>query len=108
MSQNPSPSVPVGEVATKALLQAPGTSRVTPSTECREEVVSPPPVQAPSIRTVLSTMVTGAERERLMNCLNKFRRCNPWMFAGVMANHWIVEKWILHMEKLFHDIFVEE
>nr|CAD1837519.1 unnamed protein product [Ananas comosus var. bracteatus] len=53
-------------------------------------------------------MVEGAERERLMNRLNEFRRCSPRIFDGEKADHWIVEKWLMHMEKLFRDTFVEE
>nr|CAD1827446.1 unnamed protein product [Ananas comosus var. bracteatus] len=43
-----------------------------------------------------------------MDRLNEFRRCNPRIFDGEKVDHWIVEKWLMHMEKLFHDTFVEE
>nr|CAD1817234.1 unnamed protein product [Ananas comosus var. bracteatus] len=43
-----------------------------------------------------------------MDRLNEFRRCDPRIFDGEKADHWIVEKWLIHMEKLFRDTFVEE
>nr|CAD1835654.1 unnamed protein product [Ananas comosus var. bracteatus] len=49
-----------------------------------------------------------AERDRLMERLNEFRRCSPRVFDGEKVDHWIVEKWLMHMEKLFRDTFVEE
>nr|CAD1821858.1 unnamed protein product [Ananas comosus var. bracteatus] len=30
------------------------------------------------------------------------------LFDGEKVDHWIVEKWLMHMEKLFRDTFVEE
>nr|CAD1825871.1 unnamed protein product [Ananas comosus var. bracteatus] len=39
---------------------------------------------------------------------HQLRRCNPRIFDGEKADHWIVEKWLMHTEKLFHDTFVEE
>nr|CAD1840482.1 unnamed protein product [Ananas comosus var. bracteatus] len=53
-------------------------------------------------------MAEGAERDRLMERLSEFRGCSPRTFDGENVDHWIVEKWLLHMEKLFRDIFVEE
>nr|CAD1829449.1 unnamed protein product [Ananas comosus var. bracteatus] len=53
-------------------------------------------------------MVEGAERDRLMERLSEFRRCSLWTFDGENTDHWIVEKWLMHMEKLFCDTFVEE
>nr|CAD1838538.1 unnamed protein product [Ananas comosus var. bracteatus] len=53
-------------------------------------------------------MVEGAERDRLMDRLGEFRRCNPRIFDGEKVDNWIVEKWLMHMEKLFRDTFVEE
>ncbi|XP_020097144.1 uncharacterized protein LOC109716223 [Ananas comosus] len=53
-------------------------------------------------------MVAGEERDRMMERLNEFRRCNPRIFYGKKADHWVVEKWLMHMEKLFHNTFVEE
>nr|CAD1839628.1 unnamed protein product [Ananas comosus var. bracteatus] len=50
----------------------------------------------------------GAERDRLMERLNEFRRCSPRVFDGEKVDHWIVEKWLMHMEKHFRDTFVEE
>nr|CAD1835028.1 unnamed protein product [Ananas comosus var. bracteatus] len=43
-----------------------------------------------------------------MERLNEFRRCSPRVFDGEKVDHWIVEKWLMHMEKLFRDTFVEE
>nr|CAD1830343.1 unnamed protein product [Ananas comosus var. bracteatus] len=43
-----------------------------------------------------------------MDRLNEFRRCSPRIFDGEKADHWIVEKWLMHMEQLFRDTFVEE
>ncbi|XP_020098380.1 uncharacterized protein LOC109717114 [Ananas comosus] len=53
-------------------------------------------------------MATGEEGDRLMDRLNEFRKCNPRIFDGEKAEHWIVEKWLMHMEKLFYDTFVEK
>nr|CAD1822995.1 unnamed protein product [Ananas comosus var. bracteatus] len=53
-------------------------------------------------------MVEGTERDRLMERLNEFRRCGPRIFDGEKVDHWIVEKWLMHMEKLFRDTFMEE
>nr|CAD1821800.1 unnamed protein product [Ananas comosus var. bracteatus] len=50
----------------------------------------------------------GSERDRLMDRLSEFRRCSPRTFDGENVDHWIVEKWLMHMEKLFRDTFVEE
>nr|CAD1821744.1 unnamed protein product [Ananas comosus var. bracteatus] len=60
------------------------------------------------VRAAFPTMVEGAERDRLMERLNEFRRCSPRIFDGEKVDHWIVEKWLMHMEKLFRDTFVEE
>jgi len=43
-----------------------------------------------------------------MEQLNEFRRCTPRIFGGEKADHSVVEKWLMHMEKLFYDTFVEE
>lgn len=43
-----------------------------------------------------------------MDRLSKIRKCNSRIFYGKKADHWIVEKRVLHLEKLFHDTFVEE
>ncbi|XP_020109286.1 uncharacterized protein LOC109724765 [Ananas comosus] len=43
-----------------------------------------------------------------MDRLNEFKRCNPQIFEGKKVDHWIVEKWLMHMEKLFHDTFMKE
>ncbi|XP_020089304.1 uncharacterized protein LOC109710883 [Ananas comosus] len=53
-------------------------------------------------------MAGADERERMMERLNEFRHCNPRIFDGEKANHWLVDKWLMHMEKLFYDTFVEE
>lgn len=84
-----------------------GTSHAAPSIQRREEVVATPPIQTPPMRMVVPMMVTGIEREWLMNCLSEFRKCNPWVFDGEKVDYWIVEKWVLHIEKLFHDTFVD-
>nr|CAD1835635.1 unnamed protein product [Ananas comosus var. bracteatus] len=60
------------------------------------------------VGAVFPTLVEGAERDRLMERLNEFRRCSPRVFDGEKVDHWIVEKWLMHMEKLFRDTFVEE
>lgn len=62
----------------------------------------------PPVGTGLPIMVSGEERDGLIDHLNEFRMCNPRVFDGEKAYHWIVEKWILRMEKLFHDTFVNE
>nr|CAD1827334.1 unnamed protein product [Ananas comosus var. bracteatus] len=35
-------------------------------------------------------------------------RRDPRIIDGEKTDHWIVEKWLIHMEKLFRDTFVEE
>nr|CAD1839620.1 unnamed protein product [Ananas comosus var. bracteatus] len=52
--------------------------------------------------------ISAEERDRLMERLNEFRRCSPRIFDGEKVDHWIVEKWLMHMEKLFRDTFMEE
>nr|CAD1843953.1 unnamed protein product [Ananas comosus var. bracteatus] len=64
--------------------------------------------QVPLVGAVFPVMVEGAERERLMDRLNEFRRYSSIIFDGEKADHWIIEKWLMHMEKLFRDTFVEE
>nr|CAD1832646.1 unnamed protein product [Ananas comosus var. bracteatus] len=49
-----------------------------------------------------------AERDRLIERLNEFRRCGPRIFDSENVDHWVVKKWLMHMEKLFRDTFVEE
>nr|CAD1818453.1 unnamed protein product [Ananas comosus var. bracteatus] len=107
-TQVPTPPAPVVDVAPRAQSPAPSSSRAAPATAPREEVVAVPPVLIPAARAIFPVMVEGAERDRLMDHLNEFRRCNPRIFDGEKVDHWIVEKWLLHMEKLFRDTFVEQ
>lgn len=100
--------MPAGDATARAQSPVPGTSGAVPSTEPREEVVATPPIQMPPAGTVLSMMVLGEERDWLMDRLNEFRKCIPQIFDGEKADHWIVEKWLMHMENLFHNTFVEE
>nr|CAD1820576.1 unnamed protein product [Ananas comosus var. bracteatus] len=93
------------------LLQQAAASRETqapPPPAPVEGVIAAPPVQAPPTGAVFPMMVEGAERDRLMGRLNEFRRCGPRIFDGEKVDHWVVEKWLMHMEKLFRDTFVEE
>nr|CAD1842613.1 unnamed protein product [Ananas comosus var. bracteatus] len=85
------------------LLQQAAASRETQAHTPPAPVVDRPPVGA-----AFPTLVEGAERDRLMERLNEFRRCSPRIFDGEKVDHWIVEKWLMHMEKLFRDTFVEE
>nr|CAD1818640.1 unnamed protein product [Ananas comosus var. bracteatus] len=47
-------------------------------------------------------------RVRRLRPYPRRRRCSPRVFDGEKVDHWIVEKWLMHMEKLFRDTFVEE
>nr|CAD1821723.1 unnamed protein product [Ananas comosus var. bracteatus] len=92
-AQVPTPPVPVEVVAPRGSSPILDTSRTTPAVAPREEVIAAPPAQ---------------ERDRLMERLNEFRRCSTRIFDGEKVDHRIVEKWLMHMEKLFRDTFVEE
>nr|CAD1837517.1 unnamed protein product [Ananas comosus var. bracteatus] len=107
-TQVPTPPAPVVDVAPRAQSPAPSSSRAAPATASREEVAVAPPVQRPAAGMAFPVMAEGAERDRLMDRLSEFRRCSPRTFDGENADHWIVEKWLMHMEKLFRDTFVEE
>nr|CAD1838552.1 unnamed protein product [Ananas comosus var. bracteatus] len=39
---------------------------------------------------------------------HRVQEVQPRTFDGENVDHWIVEKWLMHMEKLFRDTFVEE
>nr|CAD1825891.1 unnamed protein product [Ananas comosus var. bracteatus] len=84
------------------------TSQTTLTVALQEEVLAAPPAQVPVAAATFPLMVERAERQRLMDRLDEFRRCNPRIFDGEKADHWIVEKWLMHMEKLFRDTFAEE
>nr|CAD1818570.1 unnamed protein product [Ananas comosus var. bracteatus] len=107
-TQDPTPPAPVVDVAPRAPSPAPSSSRAAPVAAPQEEVLVAPPVQRPPVGAAFPTLVEGAERDRLMERLNEFRRCSPRVFDGEKVDHWIVEKWLMHMEKLFRDTFVEE
>ncbi|XP_020082207.1 uncharacterized protein LOC109705837 [Ananas comosus] len=102
------PIVPERGTTVRAQSPVPDTPPVAPRAETRQETVVPPPVPVAAVGTVLPEMVGVEERERMMERLNEFRRCNPRVFDGEKADHWVVEKWLMHMEKLFYDTFVEE
>nr|CAD1820574.1 unnamed protein product [Ananas comosus var. bracteatus] len=107
-TQAPTPPAPVVDVAPRAPSPAPSSSRAAPVAAPQEEAIAAPPVQRPPIGAVFPVLVEGAERDRLMGRLNEFRRCSPRIFDSEKVDHWIVEKWLMHMEKLFRDTFVEE
>nr|CAD1825760.1 unnamed protein product [Ananas comosus var. bracteatus] len=107
-AQAPTPPAPVEVVAPRGSSPALDTSRTTPAVAPREEVIAAPPAQVPPAWAVFSVTVVGEKQDRLMERLNKFRRCSPRIFDGEKVDHWIVEKWLMHMEKLFRDTFVEE
>nr|CAD1833042.1 unnamed protein product [Ananas comosus var. bracteatus] len=107
-AQAPTPPAPVEVVAPRGSSPALDTSQTAPVVAPREEVFAAPQAQVPMTAAVFPVMVEGAERERLMNRLNEFRRYSPRIFDGEKADHWIVEKWLMHIEKLFRDTFVEE
>nr|CAD1837620.1 unnamed protein product [Ananas comosus var. bracteatus] len=107
-TQGPTPPAPVVDVAPRAQFPAPSSSRAAPATAPREEVAAALPVQRLATGAAFPVMAEGAERDRLMERLSEFRRCSPRTFDGENVDHWIVEKWLLHMEKLFRDTFVEE
>nr|CAD1837537.1 unnamed protein product [Ananas comosus var. bracteatus] len=107
-AQASTPPIPVEAVAPRGSSPALDTSRMTPVVAPQEEVISAAPAQVPLAGAVFPVMVEGEERERLMDRLNEFRRYSPKIFDGEKAGHWIVEKWFMHMEKLFRDAFMEE
>nr|CAD1837154.1 unnamed protein product [Ananas comosus var. bracteatus] len=107
-TQIPTPPAPVEVVAPRGSSPALDTSRTTPAVAPREEAIAAPPVQAPPTGAVFPVTVSAEERDRLMERLNEFRRCKPRIFDGEKVDHWIVKKWLMHMEKLFRDTFVEE
>nr|CAD1836374.1 unnamed protein product [Ananas comosus var. bracteatus] len=104
-TQAPPPPAPVVDVAPRAPSLAPSSSRAAPVAAPQEGVIAAPPVQAPPTGAVFPVMVEGAEQDRLMERLNEFRRCGPRIFDGEKVDHWVVEKWLMHMEKLFCDTF---
>nr|CAD1820423.1 unnamed protein product [Ananas comosus var. bracteatus] len=107
-TQVPVPPAPVETVAPIGSSPVLDTSWAAPTVAPWEEVLAAPPAQVPVAAAVFPLMVEGAERQRFMDRLNEFRRCDPRIFDGEKADHWIVEKWFMHMEKLFRDTFVEE
>nr|CAD1821821.1 unnamed protein product [Ananas comosus var. bracteatus] len=107
-TQAPTPQAQVVDIEPRATSPAPSSSRAEPVAAPQEEAIAAPPVQRPSIGAVFPTLVEGAEWDRLMERLNEFRRCGPRVFDGEKVDHWILEKWLMHMEKLFRDTFVEE
>ncbi|XP_020101615.1 uncharacterized protein LOC109719386 [Ananas comosus] len=105
---DPIPTVPDRDATVRAQSPVPDTPLVTPRAETPQETVVPPPVPVAVSGTMLPEMVGAEERERMMEQLNEFRRCTPRIFDGEKADHWVVEKWLMHMEKLCYDTFVEE
>nr|CAD1835604.1 unnamed protein product [Ananas comosus var. bracteatus] len=71
----------------------------------REKALTAPPAQVSVTAATFPLMVERAERQRLMDRLDEFRRRDPRIFDGEKTDHWIVEKWLTHMEKLFRDTF---
>nr|CAD1821713.1 unnamed protein product [Ananas comosus var. bracteatus] len=107
-TQIPTPPTPVEVVAPRVSSPALDASRTAPAAAPWGEDIAAPPARASVAGAVFPLMVEGAERDRLMECLSEFRRCSPLTFDGENVDHWIVEKWLMHMEKLFRDTFVEE
>nr|CAD1842403.1 unnamed protein product [Ananas comosus var. bracteatus] len=105
---DPIPTVPDRDATVRAQSPVPDTPPVAPRVELRQETVVPPPVHVAAAGIVLPEMVVVEEREWMMERLNEFCHCNPRVFDGEKADHWVVEKWLMHMEKLFYDTFVEE
>nr|CAD1820658.1 unnamed protein product [Ananas comosus var. bracteatus] len=99
---------PVESVAPGGSFPVLDTSQTTLTVAPREEVLAAPPAQVSAAAATFPLMVERSERQRLMDRLDEFRRCDPRIFDGEKADHWIVEKWLMHMEKLFRDTFVEE
>nr|CAD1831736.1 unnamed protein product [Ananas comosus var. bracteatus] len=79
-TQAPTPPAPVVDVAPRAQSPAPSSSHAAPVAAPQEEMIAAPPVQD----------------------------VQSQIFDGEKVDHWIVEKWLMHMEKLFRDTFVEE
>ncbi len=53
-------------------------------------------------------MVAGVEWDQHMARSREFQESKPWTFDGEKPDHWVFEKWILHMKKLFHDTYVSD
>nr|CAD1821731.1 unnamed protein product [Ananas comosus var. bracteatus] len=90
------------------LQQAKARETQAPTLPAPEEAIVALPAQVPRAGAAFPVTAVGEEGDRLMERLNEFRRCSPRIFDGEKVDHWIVEKWLMHMEKLFRDTFVEE
>nr|CAD1821668.1 unnamed protein product [Ananas comosus var. bracteatus] len=84
------------------------TSQMTLTVALREKALIAPPAQVSVTAATFPLMVERAERQRLMDRLDEFRKRDPRIFDGEKTDYWIIEKWLMHMEKLFRDTFVEE
>ncbi len=40
--------------------------------------------------------------------LVKFKKFKPPVYDGDIDDFWAVKKWVVHREKLFHDLYTEE
>nr|CAD1831596.1 unnamed protein product [Ananas comosus var. bracteatus] len=86
-TQAPPPPAPVVDVAPTAPSPAPSSSRTAPVAAPQEGVIAAPPVQAPPTGAVFPVMVEGAERDRLMEHLNEFRRCEERDRVWLATHH---------------------
>nr|CAD1817091.1 unnamed protein product [Ananas comosus var. bracteatus] len=84
------------------------TSQMTLTVALREKALTAPPAQVSVTTATFPLMVERVERQRLMDRLDEFRKRDPRIFDREKIDHWIIEKWLMHMEKLFRDTFVEE
>nr|CAD1825975.1 unnamed protein product [Ananas comosus var. bracteatus] len=66
----------------------------------REKALTAPPAQVSVTAATFPLMVERAERQRLMDRLDEFRKRDPRILDGEKTDPWIIEKWLMHMEKL--------
>nr|CAD1820410.1 unnamed protein product [Ananas comosus var. bracteatus] len=88
-TQAPTPPAPVVDVAPRAPSPAP-VLRVGACGRTPGGGFGGTPMQRPSVGAAFPTLVEGAERDRLLERLNEFRKCSPRVFDGEKVDHWIV------------------
>nr|CAD1825752.1 unnamed protein product [Ananas comosus var. bracteatus] len=86
------------------LLLQQATARETraPTPPAPVEVVAPRG-SSPALDTSRTAPIAAPQEEAIAAPPAQSR-----IFDGEKVDHWIVEKWLMHMEKLFRDTFVEE
>ncbi len=97
------PPVVITPMTAIASGNAPGAAAGSdPPSAVRGPPLPPQPV------TPVTVTDDQAEKTRLKAVLMEFKRFKPRVFLGKNDDHWAVEQWIDHMEKLFRNFFTEE